>query len=223
MDFLQDKLFDLVDENELLNETEFADPALVADVFATKLISPIEFPTKFCPEPIDICSDPVTLADFGIVPDCLPHSPTLDANVVPQAQWEAVVEESNSDPKSEVVEVPSPTTTLSPDSPVSQTKGSKRRKSSSTVPDEDLNEEQLAKRIKRRQRNKESAQQSRLRKKQFMEDLGRQATALTQQNTALQTQVREILVENELLKRLLQENGITPPAVRPHPTLPFGL
>jgi hypothetical protein len=80
--------------------------------------------------------------------------------------------------------------------------------SSTTLPDAALDPEQLAKRLKRRQRNKESAQQSRQRKKLYMDELQQQAQALHADNVALQRQVRSLMSQNEALKMALFNHGI---------------
>jgi len=79
------------------------------------------------------------------------------------------------------------------------------------VPDHELNPDQLAKRMRRRQRNKESAQQSRQRKKQFMDELSDKVDGLTEENTALRLQIRDVVAENELLKCTLHHHQIPIP------------
>jgi hypothetical protein len=71
--------------------------------------------------------------------------------------------------------------------------------------------EQLAKRIHRRLRNKESAQQSRDRKKLLVDEMAQQAQDLTWENTTLKAWLHNTLAQNEILKRTLHTNGILLP------------
>jgi hypothetical protein len=92
---------------------------------------------------------------------------------------------------------------------------------SPVVADEELDSDQLAKRMRRRQRNKESAQQSRQRKKHFMDELTHQVQNLTSDNTTLQAQLRDALAQNEILKRTLHTNGIPLPQLSHRPSTIF--
>jgi hypothetical protein len=103
-------------------------------------------------------------------------------------------------------------------SPSSRTQKKKRTSPTSTAPDTVLDDDQLAKRMRRRQRNKESAQQSRQRKKMFMDELATQVQTLTSDNEALQSELRDVVAQNELLKRTLHNNGILIPQMNHKPS-----
>eukprot|EP00299_Pterocystis_sp_00344_P018717 c9336_g1_i2.p1 GENE.c9336_g1_i2~~c9336_g1_i2.p1 ORF type:complete len:344 (+),score=64.06 c9336_g1_i2:36-1034(+) len=109
-----------------------------------------------------------------------------------------------------------------PDMSSDALKRKKRTAPLADIPDERLEPDQLAKRMRRRQRNKESAQQSRQRKKQFVDELSQQVQVLTADNAVLQSQLREVMAYNDSLKRTLMSHGLNVPAPLPRSIGLFG-
>eukprot|EP00300_Choanocystis_sp_HF-7_P030430 c39269_g1_i1.p1 GENE.c39269_g1_i1~~c39269_g1_i1.p1 ORF type:complete len:495 (+),score=121.31 c39269_g1_i1:57-1541(+) len=106
----------------------------------------------------------------------------------------------------------SPTTISSPPSP-NAPKQKRKRDRVGEVPDSELSPQQLAKRQRRRELNKISAQNSRHRKFQRITDLECDLSKSEAKNADLQSTVNRVVEENEMLKQLLQSHGISIPAL----------
>eukprot|EP00300_Choanocystis_sp_HF-7_P030034 c38780_g1_i1.p1 GENE.c38780_g1_i1~~c38780_g1_i1.p1 ORF type:complete len:582 (-),score=108.59 c38780_g1_i1:273-2018(-) len=87
----------------------------------------------------------------------------------------------------------------------------KKRDRVGDVPDTELNPDQLAKRMRRRELNKVAAQNSRQRKMQRITTLEQEVQRLAEQNSGLQTTVNSVIAENELLRASLQAHGLSLP------------
>eukprot|EP00299_Pterocystis_sp_00344_P014870 c7396_g1_i1.p1 GENE.c7396_g1_i1~~c7396_g1_i1.p1 ORF type:complete len:499 (-),score=92.16 c7396_g1_i1:76-1572(-) len=198
-----------------------------------------DFETDFTAEPLNFLSSEAIESSY-FPPDyssstqyfAFPASAELEVPQLPVTSWtdlaphqkQSYLQPFLSAPSLVSPASPGSSTSTSPSSPSSSpssapsssstnpsTGPKKKRDRVCDIPDEQLNPESLAKRMRRRELNKISAQNSRQRKNDRMKELEDELGRLGNQNSSLQAVVQDFATENQILRDMLLKAGIQPP------------